>query len=148
MQTTKRLTYIDCLRGFSMIFVVYGHILHFGMATLTPSEISEFITTFRMPMFFFISGLVTYKAMFEWNVTNLYKIEIKKIRGQLLPTIVVLSIFLIIKGLDFSTALFSLNKQGYWFTFASFQIFTIFSLLCVLCHYAFKRLHIPTWGGG
>lgn len=48
---TNRQHYIDTLRGIGMIFVVYGHIIR-----IWPDR--NYIWTFHMPLFFFISGLI------------------------------------------------------------------------------------------
>lgn len=52
-----RINYIDALRGFTMILVVVGHVIgrSLGLGGYD-SVISSIILTFRMPMFFFISG--------------------------------------------------------------------------------------------
>ena len=51
-----RLNWIDWAKAFAITFVVFGHI---------PEEKSSFflnyVTTFHMPLFFFISGLLTKK---------------------------------------------------------------------------------------
>ena len=73
-QQKKRLVYIDCLRGFSMIFVLYQHLLTFSL-DVPPSWFADIVRSFRMPLFFFISGFVSYKALFDWNLQNFGKIQ-------------------------------------------------------------------------
>ena len=52
----NRLNWIDWAKALAIIFVVYGH---------TPAEKGDFlhnyITSFHMPLFFFISGFLTKK---------------------------------------------------------------------------------------
>lgn len=127
-QQKKRLVYIDCLRGFSMIFVLYQHILTFSL-DVPPSWFAEIVRSFRMPLFFFISGFVSYKALFEWNLSNFGKIQLKKLRGQLFPTIVMFTIFTALHGGHFSEWMFGREKTGYWFTLVSFEIFLTYCLL-------------------
>lgn len=53
-QANSRLTYIDGMRGFTIILVVYTHIL--GYIVCQIDEPFNLITVqFRMPLFFFIS---------------------------------------------------------------------------------------------
>ncbi len=47
---TKRLEYVDFLRGLAMLLVVYGHSSPINLA-------NETLNTFHMPLFFFVSGL-------------------------------------------------------------------------------------------
>lgn len=124
-----RLIYIDCLRGFSMIFVIYQHILSFAMPDAPRSWFAILVWTFRMPLFFFISGFVSYKALFEWNLTNFGKIQMKKIRGQLLPTIVMFFLFVTLHDQNYHSWIFNLSKAGYWFTLVSFEIFLTYCVL-------------------
>lgn len=58
----ERIRYIDALRGFTMLLVVFGHVMMFtfGIGGYN-SVIGSFFLTFRMPMFFFISGYIAYK---------------------------------------------------------------------------------------
>ncbi len=132
MGEKKRLLYIDCLRGFSMIFVVYQHILTFSMTGLEASWFADIVRSFRMPLFFFISGFVSYKALFEWNFKNLGKIQLKKIRGQLLPTAVFFTLFISLHDKLYIGWLFDCTKSGYWFTFVSFEIFLTYCIINML----------------
>lgn len=61
--TTKRIEYIDALRGFTMILVVLQHVATFGWELpLGAPNIHTYLAQIRMPLFFFISGFVLYKA--------------------------------------------------------------------------------------
>ena len=53
---TKRIEYIDAMRGFTMLLVVMFHVEW----TFWGSDYgyNSFIEVFRMPLFFFISGWV------------------------------------------------------------------------------------------
>ena len=63
MEKTHRIEYIDALRGFTMLLVVYGHILvHcFDFDFTTEPSFNSIISLIRMPIFFFISGFIMYK---------------------------------------------------------------------------------------
>lgn len=132
-QQKKRLVYIDCLRGFSMIFVLYQHLLTFSL-DVPPSWFADIVRSFRMPLFFFISGFVSYKALFDWNLQNFGKIQLKKLRGQLFPTIVMFFIFCSLHGGHYTEGAFGREKTGYWFTLVSFEIYLTYSIVNLLLH--------------
>ena len=64
----KRIQYIDALRGFTMILVVFAHVLlwTFNLGN-HETVIGSLFITFRMPMFFFISGYISYKSTQLWT---------------------------------------------------------------------------------
>ena len=82
----KRINYIDALRGFTMLLVVYAHVAHFSFGvTSDNSVISALFRTFRMPMFFFISGYIAYRIESYWNIDTFKKIMKKKVVIQIVP---------------------------------------------------------------
>lgn len=56
----ERQHYIDCMRGFTMILVVYSHIVVFGYDINRYSLLNEIFVLFRMPLFFWVSGYLAY----------------------------------------------------------------------------------------
>ena len=116
-----------------MIFVVFQHILTFALPDIPESWIASFIKTFRMPLFFFISGFVSYKAVFEWNLINFGKIQLKKIRGQLLPTFVMFFLFVTLHDQQYEKWIFDWAHAGYWFTIVSFEIFLTYCIISMFC---------------
>ena len=123
-QTPKktRLGWLDALRGFTMLLVVTNHVAlkSFGMQ-IRWSAALQFFLLFRMPLFFFISGYLAYKASRVWNARTLGEMTLKKMRVQLIPTTVFFLIFLaMIPTTPFidnlNEALASSMKAGYWFT--------------------------------
>ena len=65
MADTKRIDWIDRLRGIAFFFVVLGHVY-------TPEPVNAYIYSFHMPLFFFISGLTL-------NADKLIKTPMKQI---------------------------------------------------------------------
>ena len=67
-----RLGWLDALRGFTMLLVVTNHVAlkSFGMQ-IRWSAALQFFLLFRMPLFFFISGFLAYKASRVWNAHTL-----------------------------------------------------------------------------
>ena len=62
MSSKNRIEYIDAMRGFTMILVVYAHVVFFsfGIDSSYPS-FNQFFMLMRMPLFFFISGFIFYR---------------------------------------------------------------------------------------
>ena len=60
MGKANRLHYIDFLRGITMILVIYSHVNYKLFANYPESIINNIFITFRMPLFFFISGFFLY----------------------------------------------------------------------------------------
>ena len=62
----ERLEWLDAMRGFTMILVVAYHVAQFGFdQTVKHSSSLSFLMLFRMPLFFFVSGFLAYKASAE-----------------------------------------------------------------------------------
>ena len=74
---TKRLEYIDALRGFIMIIIIYWHINYFSFDILKViNDVNSFeniFLPFGMPLFFFISGLFAYRDKFNFDWLNIAK---------------------------------------------------------------------------
>ena len=66
----KRIEFIDAMRGFTIFTVMYSHILTFGFGANFMFESFSYdriIVIFMLPMFFFISGIVSYKKDQNWD---------------------------------------------------------------------------------
>ena len=138
-QTTKkvRLEWLDALRGFTMILVVAYHVAEMGFGeSWRHSSSMPFLVLFRMPLFFFVSGFLAYKASQLWNLSNFGSLLWKKIKVQTIPTIVFFLLATAILHRKFWPALeesfHSPYKGGYWFTIVllyMFVVYYVFSLL-------------------
>lgn len=131
VQKKPRLEWLDALRGFTMIMVVANHVagLGFGEEWRHSSAI-PFLILFRMPLFFFVSGFLAYKASQVWNLRSLGSLVLKKIRVQTIPTLVFFFLAMAILNKDFAAAVetkfHSPLKGGYWFTIALLYMFIIY----------------------
>lgn len=135
--SSKRIEYIDALRGFTMILVVFSHIFIPGI-----SPLNKLFVTFRMPLFFFISGYIAYKANEVWNFSNYTQKLLSKCRIQLIPTLVFGLLFsYIIRDHNFLIFVFDGGKDGYWFTIVLLGMFAIYYTYNLII----SRLHT---GGG
>ena len=134
---TGRIEYIDAMRGFTMLLVVYSHVSTIGYGTSYPS-FNDFFLHFRMPLFFFISGWVLYKIdrIWDWNFYNSFLK--KKFVVQIIPTVVFLMIYLYITdGFCFDS--FNETKAGYWFTYTLFEYFILYGSFMIIWESLIKR---------
>lgn len=122
-----RIEYIDALRGFTMLLVVFAHVETF-MLQIDPGDtfVSSLFLSFRMPLFFFISGYLAYKKETSFNKRIYFNNLVKRIRIQLIPTLFfgILYTYLFSVG-NFGTFISDYYKFGYWFTFCLLGIFII-----------------------
>lgn len=141
-----RLEWLDALRGFTMIMVVANHVLGFGFGmTGKVSASMQFLILFRMPLFFFVSGFLAYKAGLLWNGKTLGTLLLKKIRVQTIPTIVFFFFGAAILGKTFWPTVEDWVSQplkgGYWFTIVLLYMFIIYYLFCFMENWL--RTHFP-----
>lgn len=140
----QRIQWIDALRGFVMLLVVFQHVHSICFHITTP--LSLFFVTFRMPLFFFISGYIAYRLKPITTFADYQSLVLKKTRVQALPTIVFGLLFTIIGvqaapgdlsayrvvhpqlGYGGMVQHFFLSawKHGYWFTWTLLGIFLIY----------------------
>ena len=131
----QRLEWLDALRGFTMLMVVTNHIYGFGFDTNTKySMFMSLCLLFRMPLFFFISGFLAYKASFSWNLRDTGQLIAKKLRVQIVPTVVFMTAYIAIAAKEFwpkmEEAWTSPTKGGYWFTMVLLEMFLVYYLVC------------------
>jgi len=127
---TKRIEYIDALRGFTMILVVAVHVYSLcfmqGNAKEYDLSINNLFGLFRMPLFFFISGFVFFKIGRNWNLGLVTNFITSKIRVQLLSTSIFLILYCIVFQKNITHALYDTAKEGYWFTISLFMYFILY----------------------
>lgn len=126
-KSSTRIEYIDALRGFTMILVVFAHVEWFTFDMKASfSLINELFMSFRMPLFFFISGFISYKENVEWNRQTWCSMSKKKMLVQIIPTLV-FGIAYTCLYLKVSPEMFvaSHTKLGYWFTIVLFEMFLL-----------------------
>ena len=137
-----------------MILVVAYHVAQMCFAeTEKTSSSLPFLALMRMPLFFFVSGFLSYKASFPWTASAVGHQLWKKFLIQVLPTLVFFSVFIIVrmKG-SFSEHFMELmshsTKGGYWFTWVLLQMYVIYYV--VLLSFPRGRAHDVTvavlWG--
>ncbi len=119
---SKRIGYIDAMRGFTMILVVYSHVCNFCLGDRNIA-FNDVLFLFRLPCFFFISGWLFQGT---WGKGTVWPIIKHKFMVQIVPTLIFL-FFLSPPPAYFHQ--FGAFKGGYWFTFALFYFFVIYMLM-------------------
>ena len=122
---TERIGYIDAMRGFTMILVVYSHIcsMCFGDAWMGWNDV---FFLFRLPCFFFISGWLFEHVGRQWDTITIKQTIRHKFMVQIVPTLIFL---LILAPPPIFFSRLGATKGGYWFTFLLFIFFVLHILL-------------------
>lgn len=127
-----RLDYIDAMRGFTMLLVIYCHLTGAVAAYCNVEDyLSTCIARIRMPLFFCISGFFAYA---EYDLITFKKRIKNRFFLQLWPTVVVFLSFCLITGHSIITKIYDPWKAGYWFTYTLVMVFIPFSLLSFICN--------------
>ena len=124
---SKRIGYIDAMRGLTMILVVYSHIT-FQCLGNVDIAFNDFFMRFRMPLFFFISGWVFFKAERIWEGKTIQSVLRKKFMVQIIPFSIFFLLFLYVHD-SIDVKYLGSEKHGYWFTFVLFEFFVLYVLL-------------------
>ena len=133
----ERIQYIDAMRGFTMILVIYSHICVFCFKEYFIA-FNDVLFLLRMPCFFMISGWLFYKATRIWDKTTVQQVVNNKFMVQIIPTFIFLALH---ERSDFFHQLGAV-KGGYWFTFALFIFFVIYILSVLVTR---KSKHQDVW---
>ena len=136
---TQRIQYIDALRGFTMILVVFFHVSQFCWHVFAKGiSIQDYLVQVRMPMFFFISGFVLYKESVVWNGQQIIRFFKKKIPVQLISPFLFFLVFIFTHNKPFIHSILLPGKEGYWFTYVllEYYIFYAFIKFCIRTKWA------------
>lgn len=131
----QRLHYFDLLKGMAIFMVVMGHVVALCVREIDRCTMFKLIGQVHMPLFFFISGWFSFKAL----PTGKIKIPSVPQRALqlLLPMVVVSTVWIYYfpySGLQspfnstFNGLWSDLYKNGYWFTLVLFQIMVIYAV--------------------
>ena len=91
MEIHKRLQYVDFLKGFAILCVVVGHIAAFNPKC---DLLIDFVYSFHMPLFFFISGFLFHKK----NIVNIQKSIISKVKSLIIPYLSISVLAVVLHG--------------------------------------------------
>lgn len=139
-----RIQYIDALRGFTMILVVFAHVETFGFFNFGyETFVGKLFQSFRMPLFFFISGFLAYKADRVWDIQTCWKLTKKKLVVQIVPALIfglVYTYFYV--HTDFHAFVSNPAKLGYWFTLVLLEMLLLYYFLSGLTYVLSKRIRV------
>lgn len=127
----KRIGYIDIAKCIAISSVVVGHVLAYDLygfdSVWINSELMKFICTFHMPLFMFLSGLVSITAIQKNVVLNDF---IKRVRMLFVPFLVIGCLYSLWRygNLDF---VLSEMKFGYWYLWVLFVFYVITYPICI-----------------
>lgn len=137
---TERIQWVDAMRGFSMIVVVFGHVmLSMGLGGYD-SFLNSILLTFRMPLFFFVSGFFSYRVLSWWTKNRVLDILKRKVQAQVICTFAFLSLFLYVTE---GKVTFEYGLCGYWFTIVLFQMYILYLLLALLSRLIHCKIVFP-----
>lgn len=121
------------MRAFSIFFVVFGHVLTQSVGLNNDdSAVNEVIWTFRLPMFFMVSGYFAYKIPQKWTWGYLKDIYTRKFFAQEVGPLIFCTLLLFCSHSATPWGAFHGDVQGYWFTFALFKFFIIYTILSLM----------------
>lgn len=129
----QRIQYIDSLRGFAMLLVVIHHVSLYSFDTHPAFSINSVFLTFRMPLFFFLSGFLFFKPNLFVEKDGYNQFLLKKFKVQILPTIIFGTFFAFIMSIPAADMVFHQTKRGYWFTIVLFIYFFFFASSSYFC---------------
>lgn len=125
MESKERIEYIDIAKGFAILCVVAGHVLCYDLygfeKAWSASRLMQIICTFHVPLFFFLSGMV---SVTEIKLGKIPSDIYKRFRQLLVPFFVVGSIYSLwsVGNLSFLTNDY---KYGYWYLWVLFVYYVL-----------------------
>ena len=125
----QRIQYIDRLKGFAILAVVFGHICGWQLGGfLSPVW---FVNAFHMPTFLFLSGLVITPP----NFSKCFR----KLLQFILPALIVGGVYAYYKDSDIVRFFYHEAKMGYWYLFVLSGYYVLMMCLHYLNRYEGKK---------
>ncbi len=132
MGNTKRLKYIDGMKGFAILFVVFYHLIWVSVKDRDSSLIPLF-SSLCMQLFFFISGYVSYRGLLKMVTgKDVFENILRKARFLLVPSILMFIFFVWYYKQNYVDSILYEFKSGYWFTYVLFFIFLLHYMMVAL----------------
>lgn len=129
----QRIAYFDLLKGIAIFLVVMGHALTMCIRQIDAAFLFKILGEIHMPVFFFISGFLTYKTS---SGSDFVSPKLKKRFIQLIvPFFVVSALWIwyfphshLMSPISscLQDMYCSYWKDGYWFTLCLFELFLIY----------------------
>lgn len=115
-KASHRLIYIDNLKGFLILLVVFGHCLQ-DTGTTDENLLYRYIYSFHMPLFMAVSGFVSYHPQLQWST-------VRRRAWQLLLPFMAWAIVksLLLGDISYVKTIILYPDRGLWFLHALFFI--------------------------
>lgn len=129
----RRIGYLDSMRGIAILLVVFSHleVFSYGVKSIAGDPFTSFITTFNMPLFFFISGMLADRSTEWWKQRTFIQLVKQKSIQLLVPTAVFYLLYCWYKTRPISFIITE-GPCEYWFTIVLFEIFLIYyGIVCI-----------------
>lgn len=142
-----RLHHFDMLKGIAIFLVVIGHVLTMCIRDIDRAVLFKFVEKIHMPIFFFISGYLTFKSGQDGKLNK--PDLLSRAKQLLVPFLCVSTLWIYYfpnSGLQspfistFEGLYFSAGKNGYWFTLCLFEIILLYWILAPLFSYCRKTV--------
>lgn len=119
-----------------MLLVVYAHVLLGSDNSFITGDI---FVTFRMPLFFFVSGFFAFRPLHIWNKQFYKRVFSQKFKAQILCTIIFYMFSRYVWGVNPFGWIYK-GFQGYWFTIVLFQMFTLYAISNLISKLVHKNI--------
>lgn len=136
----QRLREFDALRGFSMLSVVYVHVIGLGLGANALTD--KIVISYFMPLFFFISGFFAFKPLNDWDRGLFCQQISQKLKSLVFCTIAFYTFRYYTLGAD-PFGWIEKGFQGYWFTITLFDMFVLYFFAIVLSKVIKRNIVLP-----
>lgn len=122
----QRLQYLDQMKGIAILLVVVWHVMQFSFG-IHGSSVNGMLEIFHMPLFFYVSGYLSYKSITGLQPVVLNRI-IHKCKALVLPLLTVGGLHAIFVDEDVIHWMLR-GFGGYWFLYVLFITSVVFILI-------------------
>lgn len=122
-----RIYYLDQLKGLAIILVVLGHVMQFVFG-FSQSLVVNFLAIFHMPLFFLVSGYLSYGKQKNLTIISLSRGLFNKTISLILPLFSWSGIWCAFMHIEY-ISFFRSGCGGYWFLWCLWISFCILYLL-------------------
>jgi len=124
MEKKRNITY-DYLRGFAMLFIVFGH-LYFYSGRSGGSLVFNICDTIELPVFMYISGLLAHVSVDRYGFRKLIWTKVIRLLFPLLSVYIIWGLWDSSYWLIFWL---KEHKNGYWFLLVLFELMVTLSFI-------------------
>lgn len=124
----KRVEYLDAMRCFGIVVVVMWHVYYYGYQNPLLNAYEQYFHSFFMPIFFLISGFLSYKTGVSAAIRISGTFVWRKFKALIIPTVAIAMVYIYMSDISLSSWFFNPFKNGYWFPLSLFVFFVMHSI--------------------